>query len=175
MALEPIISWWEYTNPEETAIGQLTMWQPGGGTVEADNSANSDLTIKKFIIWNNKGGAEGAQTARNCRITTRDTSGGFGIPMVKEKWVKGRFPSGNVSWFSIGAHLEGADWVEDSMPIQAVGVVETGTIEGAINDGTMGETNAKNYSIFDLKMVIPATASAGPVQGKLRLGYEING
>lgn len=171
MANEPSVSWYEYAQDGVT-IQPLTMWQLG--TVEADG--NSDLTIKRFVVWNNKGGASALQTMRNVKVGTRTMTGDFNLPIIKEKWTKGKFPVSSGRWFDIGANDVAGVWTANEMPVQAIGTVSSGTIEGNINDGTMaGANNNKNYTIFDLKMVIPPSASAGLVQAKLRMAYEITG
>ncbi|OPH47575.1 hypothetical protein BC351_10305 [Paenibacillus ferrarius] len=174
MANEPSVSWYEYVSEIDAAQGTrpLSMWQLN--TVEADG--NSDLTLKKFIIWNNKSGTQAAQTMRNCTIGTRDTSGGFNQPLVKERWVKGHFPVG-ANPFAIGAVDNAGVLTAVEMPIKAASsAAATGTVEGNINDGNMATAgNDKNYSIFQLRMVVPASSGAGLVQAKLRVGYEITG
>lgn len=168
------IGWYEYTE-DGNDIRPLTRWSLG--TVEA--AGNDELTRKTFIIWSNRGGSVGLPTLRECRIGTRDISGGFNHPLVRglnppadRGWVRGKFKDSE--WIIIGASLVDGEWIPDEMEIQAMGNVETGTIESGANDGTMGSHNAKNYSIFDLKIAVPAGASAGPVQANLRLGFTIS-
>lgn len=160
------ISWWTYT-PDGSNIVELNKWSLG--IVEA--AGNPELTRTTFILWSNKGGSTGLPTLRDCRIGTRDYTGGFNHPLVKERWIIGTFNSSDTP---IGAEQINGEWVPKEMPIQAMGAVETGTIESGPNDGTMGSANAKNYAIFDLRMQVPASASAGPVQANLRLGFTIS-
>ncbi len=181
---EPVITWHGYvneTNPSE-GITALNSWS--AGTIQADSPTPPR---KKFIIWNNKGGSEGVKTVEDPKIGTRDNQGGFNLPLVQEKWIKGKFPVkeiwndpediGGVPDFPIGAALVGGVWTDEGykMPIQAMGNVTTNTIEGNANDGTMdGVGNDRNYAIFELMIQVPYTASAGAVQARLRLDYIIS-
>lgn len=181
---EPVISWYGYVNESDPSKGIAPLNSWSAGTIQADSPTPPR---KKFIIWNNKGGSVGVKTVEQPKIGTRDSQGGFNLPMVKERWVKGKFPVknawndiddiGGVPSTPIGAVEVGGVWTDEGykMPIQAIGNVATNTIEGGDNDGTMeGVGNDKNYSIFELMIQVPYTASAGAVQARLRLDYVIS-
>lgn len=181
---EPIISWYGYNNDNDPSQGITALNSWNAGTIQADSPTPPR---KKFIIWNNKGGDVGVKTVEQPMIGVRDSQGGFNLPMVRERWVKGKFPV-KETWngadintdppaFPIGAAQVGGVWDDEGykMPIQAIGNVATNTIEGGSNDGTM-ETpgNDKNYAIFELMIQVPYEASAGAVQARLRLDYIIS-
>lgn len=148
----PLVSWQSADNTT-----QITSWAIG--TVDA-GSTSPDIT---FLIWNNRGGAEAVSDMTSCTITTKDSAGGDTGELVVDTWIQVRVDTLSETTFTaIGGTA--------AKSIKAGGTADAGTIEGAINDGTIaGAPN--NFAQVTLHAVPLATATAGNVDFLLRVAY----
>lgn len=148
----PLVSWYSADN-----ITQISSWEIG--TVDA-GSTSPDIT---FLIWNNRAGVTLVSDMTSCTITTKDSAGGDTGELVVDKWIQVRVDTMSEGTFTaIGGTV--------AKSIKAGGTAGAGTIEGAINDGTMvGAPN--NFAQVTLHAVPLATATAGNVDFLLRVAY----
>lgn len=135
--MDPVIEWYE--SPD--ALEPLSSWDYG--TVDA----GARSAVKKFFLYNNKGGS-GASTATDVKYTTYDDAGGGETEdVVTQRWLEVRIVS------------------DDGVAVQD----PDGGFKGV---GGAQETNKKDLSSFDLendsyveletRVAVPANPAAGP-------------
>jgi len=155
------------------------------GTIDADGL---DKAVTTFLIWNNKSGASAVSDMQNCKITVVDANHGntgagsttqlLGGGTDATKWVSARCDSNGVAFNTTTKNFANIGNIAPAaIDDGAIGIVALGaaanTISGAINDGVYTTVaTALNYALVTLKMVIPTTASAGPISGYLRASYS---
>lgn len=148
----PLISWMNSSNTT-----QITSWAIG--TIDA-GSTSPDTT---FLIWNNRAGATLVSDMTSCTITTKDSAGGDTGELVVNKWIQVRVDTMSESTFTAIGGIS-------AKSIKAGGTAGAGTINGAINDGTIANA-PNNFAQVTLHAVPLATATAGNVDFLLRVAY----
>lgn len=147
----PVISWWDEANQT-----QQTAWQVGtvdAGTISPD---------RKFLLWNNRGGAAAVSDATNCALTTKDSAGGDTGELVTQKWCEVKIDElGETRFTAIGG----------ATTKQIGNGISPGVLSGAANDGTLAKSDP-NYALFTAHLNVPATATAGNISFLLRLLYQ---
>lgn len=146
----PMVSWYDETNTT-----QETAWD--SGTIDAGTTGPE----KKFLIWNNRGGATPVSDMENCVITTKAQDGSDSGPLVTEKWVEVQVDDlGDPDFTAVGG--------QETHPIG--NGITAQTISGAANDGSLANGSANNC-LLTARVAVPATASAGATNYLLRVSY----
>lgn len=130
--------------------------------------ANNESAVLSIIVWNNRSGSLAVSDLREANITALDVDGRAITDVVSDKWVRVNVPSvdGDATTFTPvgGTTAKG---------LRADGLLSTDgfTIKGTANDGTLANSKA-NYCTCNLKARVPAGASAGIRDWKMRInGY----
>lgn len=180
MASNPIVSWLnssliqfgDTNHPEVPKVMQFN-----DGTYGNPLLADTDSAPITFYIANNFTNGVAASTAcfdmKNCTLTTKAEDGSMNEQLVQEKWVRVKSVSkGETDYTQVGAHLDGASYVEDSHPIgcgdSTIGV---NNISGAANDGTITGTGKNNVAQISAMLHSSVSPSVGKHSGKFRVTY----
>lgn len=178
--LNPIIRW---TNKDLIVLGDSAhpevpnKIQFNDGTFNNPILADTDSAEVEFCVTNNfekgKVVTDACFDMKNCSITVKKPDGSMEEQLVQEKWVRVKCVSkGDADFTAIGAHLDGASYVEDSYAIgcgdSAVGV---NNISGAANDGDETKGGKNNVARMIAKCHPSLLATAGKHPFKFRLVY----
>lgn len=146
------------------------------GTVDADAQPKALTT---FLVWNNKGTSAaptvGVSDMQDCSITVVDanhgnTGAGNCLEILRDQWVRVQCLSASETAMTPVGSLAPATINAGAHPIKATGVTGN-VIEGAGNVGDFA-TNTTNYARVAAELVIPNTASAGAVNGYIRIAFK---
>lgn len=152
---EPIISLRSTSNPAT----EITSWPVGVVT------AGESSVVLALDIWNNYGGAADVSNMQNVKITLKDSGGGDGLDVVRQKWTQVRNITKNESEFIAIGGTHGVQYADAGTtgyehPLSAVGTA-TGEIGGYANDGNPSATDTKrNFVSLQLVMRPPLNAKA---------------
>jgi hypothetical protein len=160
----PVVSWYDLTNASPVSSWPI-------GTVDA-GSTSAPFNV---LIWNNRSGVTQLSDMINCTLTTKDTTGGDSTEPVLGLWVRAIVKSAGESAATAigatqGAVLPGGKTGHEH-PVKAGGTAAAGTISGAVNDGTKGNS-LDNFAELTLDAKVPLTASAGSTNFVIRLAYQ---
>jgi len=173
---EPIIAWTnsdlivlgDPTHPEVPGIVEFNDGTAGNPVLADTDSAEIALAITNNFT-NGTAAAEPCFDMKKCTFTTKDNDGGMEEQAVQEKWVRVKSISNSeADYTAVGAHLDGATYVEDSHPIGCGDSgVGTDVISGAANDGTEAGTGKTN--IARISIMAHPSSDATPVTHNLKL------